>query len=208
MRKKVKFWPPSWPQVGPKTGPERAKKGTKKGTYVKIPFGTQLGANLGSFWGRFWGQFWAYLGVFFLLFFLCLLCAFHCFSLSFHCFFSDFSMVFFSFSLAFSSGCQCLFALSCAFSEPSTSSLVHTLTRFPFPLSQVFFLSSFSFFFQSSFWMEVKRPEKEFLWGSRRLLGPTWPILGLNLAPKRDPKWSFLGVQEATYLKIGKNVKI
>ena len=56
--------------------------------------------------------------------------------------------------------------------------------------------------------MEVKRPEKQFLAGSKGLLGPTWSVSEANLAPKTEPKSRFLDVQEGTYLKIAENVKI
>ena len=84
---------------------------------------------------------------------------------------------------------SCVF---CTFSCP-------LLTRFPFHLSQVFFLACFVSFFLSFFSMEVKRPKKEFLWGSEGLLGPTWSVSGANLPPKTEPKSMFLGgFQEVT----------
>ena len=56
--------------------------------------------------------------------------------------------------------------------------------------------------------MEVKRPKKQFVAGSKGLLGPTWSVWEANLAPKTEPKSRFLDVQEGTYLKIAENVKI
>ena len=155
-----------------------------------------MGSILGSFWGPFWVVFVGLVSLAFALILLVGSGSFLCFSCVLLCF--------------------CLFSCLRAARERNRAitkmyfpelagdlswqcgHICNHETRFPFHLSQVFWPRVFWCFFRVLFWMKVKRPKKQFLGGSGRLLGPTWSILGPNLAPKRVPKSSFLGVREAT----------
>ena len=75
-----------------------------------------------------------------------------------------------------------------------------------------FMLASFSDIFLVLSWLFFSTPSRGPLgaplapsWGRH---DPTWSISEANMAPETEPKSSFLGVQEATYVEIARHVKI
>ena len=145
-----------------------------------------------SAFGSFWGPFWVvFVGLVSLVFALILLVGsgyFKCFSCVLLCF--------------------CLFSCLRAARERNRAitkmyfpelggdlswqcgHICNHETRFPFHLSQVYVLVFFCVFFTvvfCSLFVCLFGPLSAPL---GRLLGPTWPISGPNLAIKRVPKWS------------------